>query len=115
MTHPLAIPCRPTRQAKSRAPRRPPPPPPPHATPRGAAGQVYGAIYTLSRERWDCNKRLVAARLAVEHWQLAALALAPQWAWALRYGGAAWRAAGAPLFKPLAVAPVGGGGGGGEG
>lgn len=56
-----------------------PTPPPQH--------QVFGLLAALQRERWDFNRRWVAARLALEHLQLVALVLQPRWLWALPYGG----------------------------
>lgn len=45
--------------------------------------QLFGLLYTLSRERWDFNKRWVVARLALEHLQLIAFVLQPIFLWAL--------------------------------
>jgi hypothetical protein len=42
-------------------------------------------LWTLSKERWDFNKRWVAIRLALDHLQLLALVLGPTFGWALDY------------------------------
>ena len=46
---------------------------------------MFGALFTLQRERWDFNRRWVLLRLALEHLQLLALVLAPAAGWRLNY------------------------------
>jgi len=61
---------------------------PPHRHPPDTTShprQLYGLLYTYSRERWDSNKRWVAARLLLEHCQIIVFMLQPEFLWSLKY------------------------------
>jgi hypothetical protein len=76
---------------RSRPPFHLPPPLTPHPShdPKSfhltPIDQLYGLLFTLSRERWDFNRHWVAARLLLEHIQIAVFVLQPQFLWALPY------------------------------
>jgi hypothetical protein len=66
--------------------------------------KACGALYTLNRERWDFNRRMVAFRLVLEHLQVFAIVLRPAAGLGLPYGGALWwRVVGGALFAPAAA------------